>query len=180
MFIRLLLKLKLSLLRVAGLVDVFCNLYQKNLFLLSIEGNQDPDVPVLAGLDAIVKLDGKVVAWATNLNFDEDFELQGIRTLGFHGDRGYKSQGYNCTVTVGTFVLIGDQADALPVPTRRTILTSGQVDFEVLDLVSETTLFVLSQCKCATSGVSLDSGSLSSKNTTWRCREVIPREGNVS
>ena len=150
-------------------------------FLFSnIRGAQDPDVPVLAGLDAIVKLDGQIVAWASNISFDEDFEIQGVRTLGFHGDRGYKSQGYNCTITVGTFVLQGDIIDKLPVPTRRTILTSGQVNFEIIDLQSGKTLYILSQCKCATSGVNLDSGSLAGKNTTWRCREVKPIEGNVS
>ncbi len=145
-----------------------------------VKGAVDPDLPVLAGLDAIVKLDGDIVAWATNVSFDEDFEIQGIRTLGHHGDRGYKSQGYNCSVTVGTFVLQGDVADKLPVPTRRTILTSGLVSFELLDSQTGLTLYILSQCKCATVGVNLDSGSLSSKNTTWRCREVIPQEGNVS
>jgi len=153
------------------------------LFLLlfsKIRGAEDPDLPVVAGLDAIVKLDGKVIGWATNVSFDEDFELQGIRTLGFHGDRGYKSQGYNCTITVGTFVLQGDVSDSLPVPTRRTILTSGLVDFELIDLITGGTLYILRQCKCATSGVNLDSGSLSTKNTTWRCREVLPQEGNVS
>jgi len=145
-----------------------------------IRGAVDPDMPVLAGLDAIIKLDGQVVAWATNLSFDEDFELQGIRTLGHHGDRGYKSQGYNCTVTVGTFVLEGDVDDHLPVPTRNSILTSGLASFEVIDLITGDTLYILKECKCATSGVNLDSGSLSSKNTTWRCRAVLPQEGNVS
>lgn len=148
------------------------------LLFVNFEGAADPDLPVLAGLDAVVYLDGGLVAWATNINFDEDFELQGIRTLGFHGDRGYKSVGYNCSVTVGTFVLQGDVADNLPVPSRRTILTSGQVDFFLFDLVSEDPLFILSKCKCATSGVNLDSGSLSSKNTTWRCREVLTKNAS--
>lgn len=147
-----------------------------SILFVGLEGGADPDLPVLAGLDAVVYLDGKIVAFATNISFDEDFELQGIRTLGFHGDRGYKSQGYNATVTVGTFVLLKEAEDNLPVPTRRTILTSGQVDFFLFDLVSDDPLYVLKQCKCATIGVNLDSGSLSSKNTTWRCREVIPKD----
>ena len=145
-----------------------------SLLFHKIVGAADPELPVIAGLDAIVKLDGKQVAWATNVSFDEDFELQGIRTLGFHGDRGYKSQGYNCNVTVGTFTLQAGVDDALPVPTRRSILTSGLADFELLDLITGKTLYILRQCKCATTGVNFDSGSLSVKNTTWRCREVIP------
>jgi len=146
------------------------------LLFTPFEGSADPDLPVLAGLDAVVYLDGKLIAWATNVPFDEEFELQGIRTLGFHGDRGYKSQGYNASVTVGTFVLQGTVADNLPTPTRRTILTSGLVDFFLFDLVTDEPLYILKSAKCATIGVNLDSGSLSSKNTTWRCKEVIPKE----
>lgn len=148
--------------------------------MINVKGAIDPDLPVLAGIDAIVKFEGNTVAWATNISFDEDFELQGIRTLGFHGDRGYKSQGYNCSITVGTFVLEGDVADNLPTPTRRNILTSGLTSFELLNAQSGLTMYILKGCKCGTSGVSLDSGSLSQKNTTWRCQEVLPQEGNVS
>lgn len=138
-------------------------------------GSANPDLPVLAGLDAIFKYEDKVVGWATNVSFDEDFELQGIRTLGFHGDRGYKSQGYNCTVNVGTFVLQGTITDNLPTPTRETILTSGTVKMELIDLTTGKTLYILQDCKCATIGVNLDSGSLATKATTWRCRKVIPK-----
>lgn len=134
------------------------------------------ETPVMAGLDAIVKLNGKIVAYATNVSFDEDFELQGIRTLGFHGDRDFKSMGYSCTVTVGTFVLQGSESDALPVPSRETILKSGLVDFELIDLKTGKTLFLLKQCKCGTVAANFDSGALATKNTTWRCREVKPIE----
>lgn len=130
------------------------------------------DLPVMAGLDAIFKINGEVVGWATNVSFDEDFELQGIRTLGFHGDRGYKSQGYNCTVTIGTFVLQTKEDNAVPTPSRDTILTSGTIDMELIETVTNTTLYILEQCKCATIGVNVDSGSLATKNTTWRCRKV--------
>jgi len=146
------------------------------IFFGKFAGAEGEDPPVLAGLDAIVKVNGTTVGWATNISFDEDFELQGIRTLGFHGDRGYKSQGYNCTVTVGTFVLQSTELDQLPLPTRKTILTSGAVDFEVIDSVTGETLYILEFCKCATKGVNLDSGSLGTKNTTWRCKEVIPKK----
>lgn len=146
-----------------------------NVLFKKIKGKDVADPPVLAGLDAKIIVDGKTIGWATNVSFDEDFELQGIRTLGYHGDRGYKSQGYNCTVTIGTFVLQSDQTDSLPLPTRETILTSGMVSFEIIDIVTGKTLYILDQCKCATKGVTLDSGTLAAKNTTWRCRRVIPK-----
>jgi hypothetical protein len=59
------------------------------LFIFGFHGNESPssDLPVTAGIDAIVKFNGRVIAYATNVSFNEDFELQGIRTLGYHGDR---------------------------------------------------------------------------------------------
>jgi hypothetical protein len=55
------------------------------IVFLKFEGASD--TPVLAGLDAVVKYEGQTIGYATGLDFDEDFELQGIRTLGYHGDR---------------------------------------------------------------------------------------------
>ncbi len=160
----------------------FFILIQLLLFSLigKLSGKQETgfETPVLAGLDAIIKYNGTEVGYATNVSVDEDFELQGIRTLGFHGDRDFKSLGYNCSVTVGTFVLQGDVDDALPTPSRSTILQTGLIDFEILDLNTGLTLYVLQSCKCATKGVSFEGNSLAGKNTTWRCREV--KEKTVS
>ena len=154
----------------------FFILIQLIIFTLigKLSGNQETgfETPVLAGLDAIIKYNGQQVGYATNVSFDEDFELQGIRTLGFHGDRDFKSLGYNCNLTVGTFVLTGTIDDALPTPTRATIIKTGLVDFEILDLISGQTLYILQSCKCATKGVVFDGTGLATKNTTWRCREV--------
>jgi len=159
----------------------------KKLFLILVysilnrlKGSSDVSIntPVIAGLDAILKYAGKVVGYATNVSADEDFELQGIRTLGYHGDRDFKSMGYNCTISVGTFVLMGSVYDALPTPTRRTIIQSGLIDFELLDLNEGTTLYILHGCKCASKGINFDSSALATKTTTWRCREVLPK--NVS
>jgi len=148
-----------------------------NFLLSSFKGAVDSfDADdVLAGLDAKLFMDNKEIGWATNVSFDEDFELQGIRTLGYHGDRGYKSQGYNCTVTIGSFVLMGVFDNAVATPTRSTILTSGAISMELMDQ-NGNTLYILKQCRCATKGVNADSGSLATKNTTWRCREVIPKQ----
>ena len=150
------------------------------IFLDRIKGSSDVSIntPVMAGLDAILKYEGKVVGYATNVSADEDFELQGIRTLGYHGDRDFKSVGYNCTVSIGSFVLMGSVYDNLPTPTRRTIIQSGLIDMELLDLNEGTTLFILHGCKCATVGINFDSTALATKTTTWRCREVLYK--NVS
>jgi hypothetical protein len=141
-------------------------------------GAEAPDTPVMAGLDAIVRANGNIIAYATNVSWDEDFELQGIRTLGYHGDRAFKSLGYTASITIGTFSLHGDVPEALPTPDRNTILTNGLIDFELIDITSGETLYILQQCKCGTKNTAFDSGSLATKNTTWRARNVL--ELNVS
>jgi len=155
---------------------------KKSMWILSNIFQGAESTPVVAGLDAIVKYNGVTIAYATNVSIDEDFELQGIRTLGVHGDRDFKSMGYSATMTVGTFVLVGSSAvpGALPTPTKDTIVTSGLVNFEILspDITTDgtpVTLYLAQGCKCASKGVNFDSGALATKNTTWRVKNVKPQ-----
>lgn len=143
------------------------------------------ELPVLAGLDAVVLVDGRIVGWATNMSWSEDFELQGIRTLGFHGDRGWKSMGYNCSMNCGTLVLFsGEQSnDGLPMETRKSILRSGFFQFEVYgpdENGDHKHMFTLIDTKCGTQDITFDSGTLATRNTTWRVREVVPNADNVA
>ena len=96
--------------------------------------------PVGAGLDSILIQDGVVVTFASGLNFDQDYELEGIRTLGFHGDRFFKSMGYTCSVTVETHVLRGANVQgALATPGWQAdgsfnLNTAGEFDFVIADV----------------------------------------------
>jgi len=135
------------------------------------------DTPVMAGLDAVVRFQGKIIAYATGIDWDEDFELQGIRTLGFHGDRDFKSMGYTASFNVGSFVLSGGQIEgALPTPERATILTTKLTEFEVIDLATGKTLYILQGCKCGGKATTLDANALATKATRWRCKNVKPME----
>lgn len=143
------------------------------------------ELPVLAGLDSIVKVDGRIVGWATAFSWSEDFELQGIRTLGYHGDRGWKSMGYNCSANCGTLMLFADATtnDALPMETRKSILRSGFYQFEMYGpnaAGDQKHLFTLADCKCGTQDMTFDSGTLVTRNTTWRVREVLPNDSSVA
>jgi hypothetical protein len=85
----------------------------------------------------------------------------------------FKSMGYSCSITVGTFVLIGTNVDgALPLPDRSNILTQHLLDFELIDLASGTTMYIMQGCKCGSKDTALDSGALATKNTTWRAKNV--------
>ena len=59
------------------LISFFIIMFQLLVGIFKNKFKYASDVPVMAGLDAIVKQDGKEVAYATGIDFDEDFELQG-------------------------------------------------------------------------------------------------------
>lgn len=124
--------------------------------------------PVLAGLDAIVYQDGRKVGWATNLRFSDDFELQGIRCLGFHGDLGFKSMGFTGQMTVGTLVLEAGYTDTLETPQRENIINQAPKVFRVLDLASNKVLFTIMGAACASRDISFQEGQLVAKDTTWK------------
>ncbi len=42
----------------------------------------NPEGAVGAGLDSILIQDGNVIAFASGVNFDADYEIEGVRTLG--------------------------------------------------------------------------------------------------
>ena len=136
--------------------------------------------PVKSGIDAIVTQNGKVVGYATEVTLDEDFQLESIITLGFHGARGFKSMGYDGSITVGTFILNPELDDGTPVTDnleveqRRTILQNNEYTFELIDLKTQQVMLKALGCVNSNNNWSISAGALASKNTTWKCREIVP------
>ena len=140
----------------------------------------NPEGAVGAGLDSIVIQDGVVVTFASGVNFDEDFELEGIRTLGFHGDRFFKSMGYTASMTVETYVLRrANEPGALGTPGWQadgtfTLNTAGEFDFVIADVHDLTVLFTILKTKLSTQAVQFPARGLNTKSTTWRSSRIIP------
>lgn len=140
----------------------------------------NPEGAVGAGLDSILIQDGEVISFASGVNFDEDFELEGIRTLGFHGDRFFKSMGYTLSMSVETYVIRrGSEPGALKTPGWQADGTfnanfAGAFDFVIADVHSLTVLFTLLGCKLSTQGVQFPARGLNTKTTNWRASRAIP------
>ena len=136
--------------------------------------------PVGAGLDSLLIQDGKIVTFASGVNFDQDYELEGIRTLGFHGDRFFKSMGYTGSASIETYILRGrDEAGALATPGWQadgsfTLNTAGAFDFVIADLNSLTVLFTLLGVKLGSDSVQFPARGLNTKTSQWRFRAAIP------
>ncbi len=132
-----------------------------------------PEMPVIAGMDVIVYQHGKLLGWATDAGFDEDFHLEPINSLGFHGPRGHKSTNYSCSVRISTFVLNNEEEDQIQVFTRRNIQTAGLLNFQLVEKGTGLLLYELRGCKLATHSANIDQ-SLSRRQTRWECVEVVP------
>ena len=136
--------------------------------------------PVGAGLDSILIQDGRVVTYAAEANIDEDFELEGIRTLGYHGDRFFKSMGYTASIRIGTYLLRGaNNPGALLTPGWQAngtfnLNNAGEFDFVLADV---DTLVVLVSCigvKLSTQGTQFPARGLNTKDTNWKISRVLP------
>jgi len=136
--------------------------------------------PVGAGLDSLITQDGRIVAFASNVNFDEDFELEGIRTLSFYGDRFFKSLGYTANATIETYVLRGSDVPGALYTTgwqadgSYNLNTAGSFDFVMADLSTLDVLFTLLACKNASQSVQFPARGLNTKSVQWRVSRIIP------
>lgn len=136
--------------------------------------------PVGAGLDSILVQDGKIVTFASGLNFDQDFELEGIRTLGFHGDRFFKSMGYTANASIETYVLRQANAPgAVQTPGWQAngtfnLNTAGAFDFTVMDVDTLQVIYTLLGVKLGSESVQFPARGLNTKTTNWRVSRIIP------
>ena len=136
--------------------------------------------PVKSGIDAVVSQNGRTVGYATEVSIDEDFMMEAIVTLGKHGPRGFKSMGYDASMSVGTFILDPKLPDGTPitdnleVATRRNILTIPDFTFELIDLVTNAVFLKALGCKPSSNNWSMAAAQLATKNTQWKVREVVP------
>lgn len=136
---------------------------------------------IAAGLDTILMQDNQIISFASGLNFDEDFEIEGIRTLGFHGDRFFKSMGYTANITIETYVIREANAEgALQTPGWQTDLsfnlnTNGEYDFTVHDITDvNQILFTMMGVKLSTQSVQFPARGLNTKSTAWRASRIVP------
>lgn len=59
---------------------------------------------VAGGAWVQVLINGEPVGLANNAAYDEDWAVNAVNVLNYHGPVDYDSQGYSCTITMGTFV----------------------------------------------------------------------------
>jgi hypothetical protein len=105
----------------------------------------------------------RAIAMVSNVNFDESYQIQPLNVIGHLGPISYDSQGYSCSVSIGTFIpeknltVYADGGEITIrdiLPTRSEVQINGKgAEFELLDIVNKAT----GQIIAAFSTVILDS-----------------------
>ena len=63
-----------------------------------------PSKMISGGSWVQVLIDSTPIGLCTNATYDEDWAVNPANVLNYHGPIDYDSQGYSCTITLGTFV----------------------------------------------------------------------------
>lgn len=140
----------------------------------------EPRGPVGSGIDCFIMQDNTVLAYSTDLNISEDYMLDGIQTLGYYGFRELLSLGYDCNLTMGTFLLRGaDIAGSVSIPGwqpdgSNNINEAGLYSFTGLDIHTLTVLFTIIGAKYGGGDTTVAQGSLMSRSTKFRARMMLP------
>lgn len=112
---------------------------------------------VAGGAWVQVLIEGAPVGLASNASYDEDWVVNPCNVLNFHGPMDYDSQGYSCTITIGTFVPEKPGTSPWPdggssalieyIPTRSEVQSNDGKpgEFDMLQFVNTATGQVLNQ-----------------------------------
>lgn len=140
----------------------------------------EPRGPVGSGIDCFIMQDNSILAYSTDLNVSEDYMLDGVQSLGFFGYRELLSLGYDCNMTMGTFLLRGaDVQGSVSIPGwqpdgSNNINSSGLYTFTGLDVHTLTILFTILGVKYGGGDLTVAQGSLMTRQTRWRSRMLLP------
>jgi len=141
---------------------------------------QNPEGPVMAGLDVVVLQDGRQVNFANEVSLDVDHMQEPINVLGVHAPLDHKSLGYGANITTNTFLLLGENVDgAIFFPGfqpdgSNNINIAGSFDLTLADVYSGTVLRSALKAKINTEALSAPNRGLLTSNLSWVCARVIP------
>lgn len=136
--------------------------------------------PVGSGIDCFLMQDNTILAYSTDLSISEDYMLDGVQTLGYYGFRDLLSLGYDANLTMGTFLLrSADVTGSVSTPGwqadgTQNINSSGLYTFTGLDIHTLSVLFTAIGTKYGGGDLNIAQGSLMSKSTRWRSRQILP------
>jgi hypothetical protein len=129
---------------------------------------------ILSGARAILKIDNKVLAFATNVGYRISIPHAPINVLGRYSAARHEPLGYDVTVNCGVlrFTEVGEKGNAPDgssqiMPKLQDIINKDDIKIEILDRKTDQTILVVDRCRCTDRGGNLSSRDLLTENWTF-------------
>ncbi len=144
------------------------------------------DKLVAGGAWVQVLINGDPVGLANQASYDEDWAINAVNVLNYHGPVDYDSQGYSCSITLGTFVPEKPDLGPWPdggtkalhefLPTRSEVQSNDGKpgEFDLLQFVNTATGEILNQFRkvmLASNGTQISPNSYVTANMRFMCVE---------
>ena len=139
-----------------------------------------PTGPVGSGIDCFIMQDNSILGYSTDMNINEDYQIEGVQSLGYYGFRDFMSLGYSCDFDLNTFLLTGSAIDgSLSRPGwqsdgNNNINSAGLYTFSILNVHTLDVLATLIGAKYSGGSLTVAVGSLMKQSTKWKCRMMLP------
>jgi len=131
----------------------------------------------------------KTLALVQNASYNEDTQVEGAQCLGCLGEVSQDAQGYKCTLTLGTYVVLEPTADITVnyrdggevtieryIKTRQEI-SEGEKSFvqriDFIDLISGVVYNSFSSCTATTNSAQINPNAYMTKTATFVCLERL-------
>lgn len=129
---------------------------------------------ITTGARAILKIDNKVIAYATNVGYRISMPHAPVNVLGRYSAARHEPLGYDVTVNCGVlrFVNTGGEGNAPDgsagiMPTVNDIISKDDIKIEVIDRKTAQSIIVVNRARCTDRSGNLGSRDLLTENVTF-------------
>ncbi len=135
-----------------------------------------PNPKVLTGNDAIIKLAGRTVGFATNLQVNINNNVQPIQAIGYRKPRGLKSLNWSGTASMELHILREPTEGVVKITTSDDARADDLYIIMILDKLTQVRVGELIGA-VNTEGFSLNNNQFSSRNIDFELMDWKPLEG---
>ena len=124
---------------------------------------------VLTGAKAIFRLNGEQIAFASNVTYNENIQLEEVNVLDKIETEELAEVGYRVDLTCQTFRVQNKSVKQLGImPKLFDILSSGDITAEIIDRVTNTVILLMEGVKLETRQASIDARGVATESWSFR------------
>lgn len=122
---------------------------------------------VMTGAKAIFRINGTQIAYASNVSYNENIQLEPVNVLDELSVKEHAEVGYTVDMQCQSFRVQNQSVKQLGImPRLSAILTNGEMTAEVIDKVTNTVLLLMEGVKIQTRQTTVDARGLMTE--TWQ------------